>query len=60
MVSRVHDSEVERVTGRSGRLAWWSADAERVTAKGRRSLRPRLSQSPSHASQVLVTCYGYH
>lgn len=28
VVSRVHDSEVEQVTGRSVGLAWWSADAE--------------------------------
>lgn len=28
MSTRVHDSEVEQVTGRSVRLAWWSADAE--------------------------------
>lgn len=60
MVSRVHDSEVERVTGRSGGTSLVVCKMLRVTVKGRRSLRPRLSQSPSRASQVLVTCYGYH
>lgn len=59
--SRVHDSEVERVSRRSAALAWWSADAESDGERRGPGVCEGRGYHAHHRTphQVLVTCYGY-